>query len=151
MSAAARPSQAGGFIMAATGAVLFSAKAVIVKLAYRHGVDPITLIASQPTVLAAHPSLPAHSVQDLIKLARQKPGQRPGAEGIILHFIFRWLVFTSSGSSDLTYFEAFSRSELIIERYLSFLSFRILSFFSEVFNTLSASFLKVISFVTPTT
>lgn len=36
---------------------------------------PITLIASQPTVLAAHPSLPVRSVADLIKLARQKPGQ----------------------------------------------------------------------------
>jgi tripartite-type tricarboxylate transporter receptor subunit TctC len=36
---------------------------------------PITLIASQPTVLAAHPSLPVRSVADLIKLARQRPGQ----------------------------------------------------------------------------
>lgn len=36
--------------MAATGAVLFSAKAVIVKLAYRHGVDPVTLIAMRMLV-----------------------------------------------------------------------------------------------------
>jgi len=50
LSAADRPSQAGGFIMAATGAVLFSAKAVIVKLAYRHGVDPVTLIAMRMLV-----------------------------------------------------------------------------------------------------
>lgn len=35
----------------------------------------VTLIASQPTVLAAHPSLPVRTVQELIRLARQKPGQ----------------------------------------------------------------------------
>jgi tripartite-type tricarboxylate transporter receptor subunit TctC len=39
------------------------------------GFEPVTLIASQPTVLAVHPSLPVRSVQDLIRLARQKPGQ----------------------------------------------------------------------------
>jgi len=35
----------------------------------------MTLIAAQPTVLAVHPSLPVQSVQELIKLAKQKPGQ----------------------------------------------------------------------------
>lgn len=35
----------GGIAFAATGSVLFSAKAVVVKLAYRHGVDPVTLLA----------------------------------------------------------------------------------------------------------
>lgn len=34
-----------GFALAAAGSVLFSAKAVVVKLAYRHGVDPLTLLA----------------------------------------------------------------------------------------------------------
>lgn len=34
-----------GMALAIAGAVLFSAKAVVVKLAYRHGVDPTTLIA----------------------------------------------------------------------------------------------------------
>jgi drug/metabolite transporter (DMT)-like permease len=33
-----------GVVLAAAGAVLFSGKAIIVKLAYRHGVDPVTLI-----------------------------------------------------------------------------------------------------------
>ena len=33
-----------GFLLAATGAVAFSGKAIIVKLAYRHGVDAVTLI-----------------------------------------------------------------------------------------------------------
>lgn len=36
---------------------------------------PIVLLASQPTVLAAHPSLPARSVSDLIRLAKRKPGE----------------------------------------------------------------------------
>lgn len=36
---------------------------------------PMTLIASQPTVLAAHPSFTARSVAELIRLAREKPGQ----------------------------------------------------------------------------
>ena len=32
-------------VFAATGALLFSSKAIIVKLAYRHGVDALTLLA----------------------------------------------------------------------------------------------------------
>jgi tripartite-type tricarboxylate transporter receptor subunit TctC len=36
---------------------------------------PITLIARAPNVLVAHPSLPVHSVKDLITLARARPGQ----------------------------------------------------------------------------
>ena len=35
----------------------------------------ITLIASQPTVLAVHPSLPVKTVADLVRLAKQKPGE----------------------------------------------------------------------------
>lgn len=34
----------GGLAMALAGAVLFSAKAIIIKLAYRHGVDAVTLL-----------------------------------------------------------------------------------------------------------
>ena len=33
-----------GFLLAGLGAVLFSAKAIVVKLTYRYGVDPITII-----------------------------------------------------------------------------------------------------------
>ncbi len=39
-----RPALAGGLAMALLGAVAFSGKAIIVKLAYRHGVDAITLL-----------------------------------------------------------------------------------------------------------
>jgi drug/metabolite transporter (DMT)-like permease len=34
-----------GVVLATVGSVLFSAKAVVVKLAYRYGVDPVTLLA----------------------------------------------------------------------------------------------------------
>jgi len=35
---------ASGFVFALLGAVGFSAKAIIVKLAYRHGADAVTLL-----------------------------------------------------------------------------------------------------------
>lgn len=41
----ARGAHLGGLALAATGSVLFSIKAIIVKLSYRYGVDPVTLIA----------------------------------------------------------------------------------------------------------
>jgi tripartite-type tricarboxylate transporter receptor subunit TctC len=37
--------------------------------------QPIARLADAPSILAVHPSLPAHSVKDLIALARAKPGQ----------------------------------------------------------------------------
>ena len=47
------------------------------KLAYHPVRDfaPISLVASIPFVLLAHPSLPAQSVQELIALARREPGR----------------------------------------------------------------------------
>jgi hypothetical protein len=45
MSVAAAPSQlVSGLLLAAAGSIAFSGKAIIVKLAYRHGVDAVTLI-----------------------------------------------------------------------------------------------------------
>ncbi|MEO8121826.1 MAG: EamA/RhaT family transporter, partial [Rhodoferax sp.] len=35
---------ATGLLLATVGAIAFSGKAIIVKLAYRHGVDAVTLI-----------------------------------------------------------------------------------------------------------
>ena len=37
--------------------------------------DPVSLMALAPNVLVVHPSLPAHSVQELIALARSQPGK----------------------------------------------------------------------------
>ena len=47
------------------------------KLGYNPLTDlqPITLIAKVPTILAVHPSLPAQNVLELIALARKRPGQ----------------------------------------------------------------------------
>jgi tripartite-type tricarboxylate transporter receptor subunit TctC len=47
------------------------------KLPYDHVADfaPVILVASVPNVLEVTPSLPVNSVADLIKLAKQKPGQ----------------------------------------------------------------------------
>jgi tripartite-type tricarboxylate transporter receptor subunit TctC len=46
------------------------------KLSYEPLRDftPVTLISTLPYLLAAHPSLPARSVPELVKLARAKPG-----------------------------------------------------------------------------
>ena len=41
---AARKNVATGLLLALFGAIAFSGKAIIVKLAYRHGVDAVTLI-----------------------------------------------------------------------------------------------------------
>ena len=43
-SAIAPKARATGLLLATTGAIAFSGKAIIVKLAYRHGVDAVTLI-----------------------------------------------------------------------------------------------------------
>jgi tripartite-type tricarboxylate transporter receptor subunit TctC len=36
---------------------------------------PVSLLASMPFLLVVHPSLPAHSTEELIRLARAKPGE----------------------------------------------------------------------------
>src|SRR5438874_11994837 len=36
---------------------------------------PISLIASAPLILVVHPSVPAHSVQELVALAKAQPGR----------------------------------------------------------------------------
>jgi len=47
---------------------------------------PISLVANVATVLVVHPSLPVNSVNDLIALARAKPGQLNFASGGIASF-----------------------------------------------------------------
>jgi tripartite-type tricarboxylate transporter receptor subunit TctC len=42
---------------------------------------PVSLLATIPFLLVAHPSLPAKSVQELVKLARARPGQINYASG----------------------------------------------------------------------
>ena len=37
--------------------------------------EPIALVSADPTILVVHPSLPVHSVKELVALARSKPGE----------------------------------------------------------------------------
>jgi tripartite-type tricarboxylate transporter receptor subunit TctC len=49
---------------------------------------PLTMVSTSPSVLVAHPSLPVKNVVDLVKLAKEKPGQLNfaiGALGSSLH------------------------------------------------------------------
>ena len=58
---------------------------VLPKIGYNPATDftPITYIGYVPNVLVVHPSVPANSVEDLIKLAKSKPGQLTyGSSGI---------------------------------------------------------------------
>jgi tripartite-type tricarboxylate transporter receptor subunit TctC len=45
--------------------------------------SPITLVVVSPTVLVVHPALPAHSVKELIALAKAKPGELNYAMGSV--------------------------------------------------------------------
>jgi tripartite-type tricarboxylate transporter receptor subunit TctC len=69
--------------------VLFTASPLVISaLLYRdlsYDVErdfaPVTLAATAPSVLVVHPSLPVASVQELIALAKQRPGQVNYATG----------------------------------------------------------------------
>jgi tripartite-type tricarboxylate transporter receptor subunit TctC len=48
---------------------------------------PIATVASAPNMIVVHPSLPVHSVKDLIALAKEKPGQVQYASGGVGSFM----------------------------------------------------------------
>jgi len=48
---------------------------------------PVSLLATQPLVLAVHPSLPVQSMRDLIALAKAKPGSISFGTGALAHFL----------------------------------------------------------------
>ena len=60
---------------------------------------PVTLLASGPLVLMAHPSLPARNVRDLVSLARARPGEinigNPGT-GSLNHLAAELLALNSA-------------------------------------------------------
>ncbi|MGZ5091378.1 MAG: Bug family tripartite tricarboxylate transporter substrate binding protein [Burkholderiales bacterium] len=67
-----------GYTLAlATSNTISANVALFPKLPYEPLRDfvPVTLIASQPNLLAVHPSLPAKTVRDLVALAKARPGQ----------------------------------------------------------------------------
>jgi len=67
----------GYTLLFGTGGSLALAPALNPKLPYNVFTDlaPITLAVINPQILVVHPSLPVHSVNDLIKLAKAKPGE----------------------------------------------------------------------------
>lgn len=67
----------GYTILFGTGGSLALAPALNPKLPYDvfRDLAPISLLVVLPQILVVHPSLPVRNVQDLIKLARAKPGQ----------------------------------------------------------------------------
>jgi len=71
----ARRDELTGFALVATSAVLFSGKAVLVKLAYPYGVDPLTLLALRMAL--ALPVFAALSTTE--ELAARRAGQRVSA------------------------------------------------------------------------
>ncbi len=54
----------------------YAANAALYKLPYDpvKGIAPVTMITTGPLILTVHPSVPAHSLEQFIALARAKPG-----------------------------------------------------------------------------
>jgi tripartite-type tricarboxylate transporter receptor subunit TctC len=73
----ARAAPDGYTIMMASSTVLAINVTVRKNLPYdpRTDLTPIALLARVPFVLVVNPALPVHSVADLVKLAKEKPGQ----------------------------------------------------------------------------
>ena len=65
-----------GYTLLANAIPLVANPSLYPKLPYNVERDfaPVTLIATTPHLFVAHPSLPVRGIQDLIKLARSKPG-----------------------------------------------------------------------------
>ena len=74
--AAKAPPDGYTLLLGFTGAIAVNVS-LYSKLSYDPVRDfaPITLIASSPLLVVAHPSLPVRSIQDLIKLEKSRPGQ----------------------------------------------------------------------------
>lgn len=73
-----------GYTLLTTSPALVTSPALYPKLSYdaTKEFSPIGIVALIPQVLAVHPSVPAKSVQDLLQIARSKPGSlNSGAPG----------------------------------------------------------------------
>ncbi|MCE2946703.1 MAG: tripartite tricarboxylate transporter substrate binding protein [bacterium] len=76
--AALAKSPADGYALAmGVTATLAIAPALYDKAGYdvEKDIEPVALMARLPLILAVHPSLPVKSVEELLRLARQRPGQ----------------------------------------------------------------------------
>lgn len=76
-TAIASRANSDGYTMMVSSSAISSSPALYKKLTFDITKDfiPITLIASQPSVLAVHPSVPAKTVKEFIALAKANPGK----------------------------------------------------------------------------
>ena len=99
--AVARAEPDGYTIMLGTASTFAVAPGLYTRLAYDPTRDfsPIILLATVPFVLVTHPSLGVNSVQELIALAKSKPGQLTYASAGVgaVHHIFCELLMTMTG------------------------------------------------------
>ena len=67
----------GYTLLFATGGSMSIMPALGQKLPYNVFTDvaPVSLVVINPQILVIHPSVPVHSVRDLVRLAKSKPGQ----------------------------------------------------------------------------
>ena len=72
-----------GYTMLVTPSSLAIAPSLYANLSWDPVKDfaPVVLVASTPNILVVHPSVPANSVQELVALAKGKPGQLNYASG----------------------------------------------------------------------
>jgi tripartite-type tricarboxylate transporter receptor subunit TctC len=74
--AVARAAPDGHTLLLATSTTMAINASVYRRLPYDpiKGLTPVALVSNSPFVLVVNPALPVHSVPDLIKLAKEKPG-----------------------------------------------------------------------------
>jgi tripartite-type tricarboxylate transporter receptor subunit TctC len=91
----------GYTIMLGTASTFAAAPGLYKKLAYDPTKDfsPIMLLATVPFVLTVNPSLGVHSVQELVTLAKSKPGELTFATAGVgsVHHIFMELLMSMTG------------------------------------------------------
>lgn len=97
---------ADGYTVLVTASTLVISTFIYANLPYDVERDfaPVTLLATAPSVLVVHPSLPAASVAQLIALAKQRPGQityASGGSGTSDHIAAE--LFKSMAGVDLTH------------------------------------------------
>jgi len=67
----------GYTLLMGNNSILATNGALFARLGYNAEKDfaPISMVGTQPNILVVHPSVPVHTVGELIALAKQKPGQ----------------------------------------------------------------------------
>lgn len=74
--ATAKAEPDGHIVMLATGSTMSINRTLYKQLPYNPEADltPVALVATSPFLLVTNPSLPARNVQELVKLAKERPG-----------------------------------------------------------------------------